>query len=240
MTLLIIRFLSLYSERCHALAAGYTLVRYSTPVYQSSTLAVGSHARTCAAKAFENSALLNGATAIASERKCFELVARAAVVLADDRRKISWDPAHPKERQATFHGSNGRTWRFFVARFDLIITERIETAYPTGSLDSDVVELYLELERREKVGGELSGVFSHAGSHCAELFAELRRRGQVNSFGKIHGDLMDQRLGQEWRADTIRSWYKPSAQRVLVWRPGDLTVSFATTTTNGIIPRDPL
>lgn len=184
--------------------------------------------------------LLCGTTAVGSDDQCIELFCRAAVVAADDRRKMSEDPVHLEQRQATVIGSNERPMRFCVARFDKIITERIMADFPQASLDSDFIELYSELERRQATGGELSGVFSHANSRCAQLIAEQRRAGRVKCHGNSDADLRERTMGQQWRSGPIRSWYKlpsPGAHLRPTYRPGDLAVSFAAT--SGFTTNDP-
>ena len=115
MALLIIRFLSLNSERMHALAAGSVPFVRGVVGYVPWMFPVEVLARGCAAKAFENWALLCGRTLVASADQRHELYLRAALIAADDRRTVTERSSHVTQKQASIRGNNGGILKFYIA-----------------------------------------------------------------------------------------------------------------------------
>ena len=228
MSLLIIRFMSLYTERVHLLTNFDNLLKPDVASWPS-------NARAHYHLAFENWMLQCGQTTFSSEKQGFEAYLLAAALSADSAVVGSLGDYHlvcktfnvqAAERIGKFAA------RFPLVRFDKRITKRLSESFTNKALSEDLVAIYLELERGEQAG-ELEEVFKYVARESWDRLERPLPLGRWYHFGRLEEGFKH----VPGRNDKqIRSWYKLPSEDGSEYAPVfDLVGSKAWFITHGFV-----
>ncbi len=230
---LIIRFMTLYTERMHYLANFDDLVNRSALVNNIHTHTLG---RDHAQYAFEAWMLQCGQTAVDTEKQCFRSYLLAAAIMADFEAPTSLShfrlSAHTVNVQASETvGKFGA--RFPVVRFDRVITKRLLETLHDQDMVQDMVTVYLELERREHLG-ELRHVFEYMAAESRDRLERPLPIGMGYHYARLD-EGFKHIPGREDKH--IRSWYRlPGEQGLMPTQAYKLWECKAWFITRGFIP----